>query len=96
MQQRPEIGILFHSPELARDMVAELEELDTDRLEHVYELKLVKSPPDSRGDFTVYTWSIEWLERVDGEIVRHTSEPDIGVWETIELFFPGLVPESMT
>ena len=45
--------------ELARDMITELEELDADRLEHFYELKLVNSPPEGRGEFTVFTWSIE-------------------------------------
>ena len=87
------MGILFHSPELAKHMV---DELDAGGLEHVYELKLVRSPAESKGEFTVYTWNIEWHERVDGELIRHTSEPDVGVWDTIKLFFQGWVPEGMT
>ncbi len=70
--------------------------LDKSRLQNVYELELVKSPPESKGEFTVYTWNVEWIERVDGEVVRHNSEPGVGVWERIKLFFQGLVPESLT
>lgn len=88
-----EMGILFHSPEMAEEMVAELE---ADALNHVYELELVRSPPESKGEFTVYTWDIEWLERVDGQVVRHTKEPNIGVWDSILLFLQGFAPESMT
>jgi putative cardiolipin synthase len=88
-----EIGILFDSPELARVMVAEL---DAGGLEHVYELKLVKSPSESKGEFTVYTWDIEWLEHVGDETIRHTKEPGVGIWDRIKVFFLGLWPESMT
>lgn len=88
-----EMGILFHSPELAAQMV---KGLDKSGLQNVYELELVKSPPESKGEFTVYTWNVEWIERVDGEVVRHNSEPGVGVWERIKLFFQGLVPESLT
>jgi putative cardiolipin synthase len=88
-----EIGILFHSPEMAGEMAAEL---DASGLEHVYELKLVKSPPESKGEFTVYTWNIEWLERVDGQIVWHAKEPNVGIWDSLLLFLKGFVPESMT
>ena len=88
-----EMGIIFHSPEMAERIVAAL---DDRGLGYVYELKLVKSPPESKGEFTVFTWDIEWLEQVDGETIRHTSEPHVGPWETIKLFFQGFVPESMT
>ncbi len=87
-----EMGIVFHSPEMAGKLVSEL---DKDGLEHVYELKLVRSPAESKGEYTTYTWDIEWLERVDGETIRHTSEPGVGVWESIKLFFSGLAPESL-
>ena len=86
-----EMGILFHSPEMARDMASVL---DTEALEHLYELKLVRSPEESKGEFTVYTWSIEWLEHVDGKTIRHTSEPGVGTWESFKLFLSGLLPES--
>jgi len=86
-----EMGILYHSPEMARQMASDLSD---GTLEHVYELKLVKSPAESKGEFTTYTWSIEWLERVDGETVRHTSEPDVGLWDQFILFFSGMLPES--
>jgi putative cardiolipin synthase len=87
-----EMGIVFHSPEMAGKLVSEL---DKDGLEHVYELKLVRSPAESKGEYTTYTWDIEWLERVDGETIRHTSEPGVGVWESIKLFFSGFAPESL-
>ena len=87
-----EMGILFHSPEMASEMAAAL---DRRGLEQVYELKLVRSPAESKGEFTVYTWNIEWLERVDGKTIRHTSEPGIGVWDRFILFFSGFVPESL-
>jgi putative cardiolipin synthase len=88
-----EMGILFKSPELAERFVSAL---DQKGYESVYELELVKHPPESKGEFTVYTWNIEWVERVDGEVIRHKSEPDVGVWDSIMLFFKGLVPETMT
>jgi putative cardiolipin synthase len=87
-----EMGILFHSPEMASDLA---KALDSEGLEHVYELKLVRSPAESKGEFTTYTWNIEWLERVDGETIRHTSEPGIGVWDSIKLFFASMAPESL-
>ena len=87
-----EMGIVFHSPEMAADLAKALDEKG---LEHVYELRLVRSPAESKGEFTTYTWSIEWLEQVDGETIRHTSEPGVGAWETIKLFFNGLAPESL-
>jgi len=87
-----EMGILFHSPEMAGKLASTL---DQEGLEHVYELKLVRSPAKSKGEFTTYTWNIEWLERVDGETIRHTSEPDVGAWESIKLFFSGMAPESL-
>ena len=87
-----EMGIVFHSPELADEMAGNL---DKEGLEHVYELKLVRSPAESKGEFTSYTWNIEWLELTDGETIRHTSEPDVGVWESIKLFFSGMAPESL-
>ena len=58
-------------------------------------MKLVRSPAESKGEFTSYTWNIEWLELIDGETIRHTSEPDVGVWESIKLFFSGMAPESL-
>ena len=87
-----EMGILYHSPELAKKMVSQL---DLHGVEHVYELKLVRSPAESKGEFTTYTWNIEWLERVDGKEVRHTSEPDIGAWDSVILFFSSMLPESL-
>ncbi len=87
-----EMGIVFHSPEMAGEMARGL---DKKGLGHVYELKLVRSPPESKGEFTTYTWEIEWLERVDGEKIRHTSEPGVGTWESIKLFFNSLAPESL-
>lgn len=87
-----EMGILVHSPELAGYFG---DRLDSGRLEHVYELKLVRSPAESQGAYTSYSWKIEWLERIGGETVRHTSEPDVGVWESIKLFFSGFAPESL-
>ena len=87
-----EMGIVFRSPEMAREFA---HEIDKDALEHVYELKLVRSPAESKGEFTTYTWNIEWLERVDGETIRYTSEPGVGAWERFMLFLNGLVPESL-
>ena len=87
-----EMGIVFHSAEMASEMASSLDEKG---LQHVYELKLVRSPPESKGEYTTYTWNIEWLERVDGETIRHTSEPGVGVWESFKLFFSGLAPESL-
>ena len=87
-----EMGIVFHSPEMAGEMASALDE---GGLEHVYELKLVRSPAESKGEFTTYTWNIEWLEWIDGETVRHTSEPGVGVWDSIKLFFSSLAPESL-
>ena len=87
-----EMGIVFHSAEMASEMASSLDE---EGLQHVYKLKLVRSPPESEGEFTIYTWNIEWLERVDGETIRHTSEPGVGVWESIKLFFSSLAPESL-
>ena len=87
-----EMGIVFHSPEMAGEMARNL---DKDGLKHVYELKLVRSPAESKGEYTTYTWDIEWLERVDGETIRHTSEPGVGVWESIKLFFSSFAPESL-
>jgi putative cardiolipin synthase len=87
-----EMGILIHSPKMARELARELEE---DAREHVYELELVKNPPESKGEFTTYTYDIEWLERVNGETIRHTSEPGVGVWDRIILFFSSFVPEPL-
>lgn len=87
-----EMGIVFHSPEMATDLG---KALDAGGLEHVYELKLVRSPAESKGEFTSYTWNIEWLERVDGETIRHTSEPGVGFWDSIKLFFSSMAPESL-
>ncbi|MEE9266609.1 MAG: phospholipase D-like domain-containing protein, partial [Gammaproteobacteria bacterium] len=87
-----EMGIVFHSPEMAGKMAREL---DKDGLEHVYELQLVRSPAESKGEYTTYTWDIEWLERVDGETIRHTSEPGVGILESIKLFFSSFAPESL-
>ena len=86
-----EMGIVFHSPEMAKEMA---DTLDAEGLEHLYELKLVKSPAESKGEFTVYTSSIEWLERIDGKTIRHTSEPGVDLWDRFILFFSGLLPES--
>ena len=86
-----EAGVIFHSPEMASRWANELKE---NTLEHVYELELVKSPAESRGEFTFYTWNIEWLERMDDKTVRHEKEPGIGVWDRILLFLKGLVPEG--
>lgn len=86
-----EMGIVFHSPEMAEHMASEL---DAGGMGHVYELNLVKSPPESRGEFTVYTWNIVWEEKVGDEVIRHTSEPNVGIWDSIKLFFAGLLPES--
>ena len=86
-----EVGLIFHSSEMASRWVNELNE---NTLDHVYELELVKSPAESRGEFTFYTWNIEWLERIDGNTVRHEKEPGIGVWDRILLFLKGLVPEG--
>ena len=86
-----EVGLIFHSSEMASRWVNELNE---NTLEHLYELELVKSPAESRGEFTFYTWNIEWLERIDGKTVRHEKEPGIGVWDRILLFLKGLVPEG--
>ncbi|GMQ83264.1 MAG: phospholipase D family protein [Rhodothermia bacterium] len=87
-----EMGIVFHSREMAEEFVRDL---DKGALQHVYELKLVRSPAESKGEFTAYTWNIEWLERVDGETIRHTSEPGVGGWERFMLFLNSLVPESL-
>ncbi len=87
-----EMGIVFHSPEMAGEMARNL---DKDGLKHVYELKLVRSPAESKGEYTTYTWDIEWLERVDGETIRHTSEPGVGILESIKLFFSSFAPESL-
>lgn len=86
-----EMGIVIHSPEMATHMASDL---DDGKKEHVYQLRLVRSPPESRGEFTVYTWDIVWDEQVRGETVRHTDEPRVGLWERIKLFFAGLLPES--
>lgn len=74
------MGIVFHSPELARAMVSDL---DRGGLEHVYELELATD-----------STRIVWIERKDGEVIRHTDEPGIGAWESIKLFFAGMAPES--
>lgn len=86
-----EVGVMFHSPEMASRWA---NEIDENALEHVYELELVQSPAESRGEFTYYTWDIEWLERIDGKTVRHEKEPGIGFWNRILLFLKGLVPEG--
>jgi len=86
-----EMGILAHSPELAEVWMSRL---DGKGLEQAYELELVRSPAESKGPFTVYKQNIEWIERTGSETVRHTSEPDVGGWETFKLFFSGMVPES--
>jgi putative cardiolipin synthase len=88
-----EMGILIHSPELAMYLISLIEK---GKLENAYELKLVRSPAESQGEFTTYTWDIEWIERVNGEIVRHTSEPGIDALDSVEIFFYGFVPESLT
>ena len=86
-----EIGVLFDSPELAKIM---LSRLGTEGLEHVYRLELVRSPSESKGEFTTYTWNIEWIEQMDGETVHYTSEPEVGAWDSLKLFLLGFVPES--
>jgi len=86
-----EMGILFHSMEMASEFAGEFDE---GGLEHVYELKLVRSPAESKGEFTTYAWNIEWLERLDGDTTRHSGEPGVGAWDRFLLFINGLVPES--
>jgi hypothetical protein len=85
------MGILFHSMEMASEFAGEFDE---GGLEHVYELKLVRSPAESKGEFTTYAWNIEWLERLDGDTTRHSGEPGVGAWDRFLLFINGLVPES--
>lgn len=86
-----EMGIVFQSPDLAAALTRVLEGGER---KNVYELKLEKPPAESQGESTVTTSNIEWLERIDGKTIRHTSEPGVGAWESFILFFSGLAPES--
>ncbi len=86
-----EVGVMFHSPEMARVWAIEL---DDSRLDHVYELELVRSPEESRGEFTYFTWDIEWVEHVDDDVIQHKKEPNLSGWDKFILFFQGLVPEG--
>ena len=86
-----EVGVMFHSPEMADIWVSEIMRT---RLEHVYELERVRSPTESRGEFTYFTWNIEWVEHVDGETIRHKKEPSLSAWDTFILFLKGFVPEG--
>ncbi len=86
-----EVGVMFHSPEMARIWVSEL---DDTMLDHVYELELVRSPEESKGEFTYFTWSIDWIEQVDGDAIRHRKEPNLTAWDKFVLFLKGLVPEG--
>jgi hypothetical protein len=85
------MGILAHSPELAWAWGTRLEDKG---LEQLYELELVRSPAQSEGEFTVYTKHIEWIERKNGETIRHTTEPGVGASDSIKLFFSNMAPES--
>jgi putative cardiolipin synthase len=86
-----EMGILAHSPELAWAWGTRLEDKG---LEQLYELELVRSPAQSEGEFTVYTNHIEWIERKNGETIRHATEPGVGASDSIKLFFSNMAPES--
>jgi len=86
-----EMGILMYSPELAWTWGTRLEDKG---LEQLYELELVRSPAESEGAFTVYTKHIEWIERMNGETIRHATEPGVGTSDSIKLFFSGMAPES--
>ena len=86
-----EMGIVFHSPELARALVSHL---DRSELENMYQLELVTTPAKITGEFATDSTRIVWIERKDGEVIRHTDEPGIGTWESIKLFFAGMAPES--
>jgi putative cardiolipin synthase len=86
-----EMGIVFHSPELARALVSAL---DRGELENMYELELVTTPAKITGEFATDSTQIVWIERKDGEVIRHTDEPGIDAWESIKLFFAGMAPES--
>jgi putative cardiolipin synthase len=86
-----EMGILMYSPELAWTWGTRLEDKG---IEQVYELELVRSPAESKGEFTVYTKHIEWIERKNGETIRHATEPGVGASDSIKLFFSGMAPES--
>lgn len=86
-----EMGIVFRSPELAQAMVSAL---DQGGGEHVYELELVTTPAKFTGEFATESTRIVWIERKDGEVIRHREEPGIGAWESIKLFFAGMAPES--
>jgi putative cardiolipin synthase len=86
-----EMGILMYSPELAWTWGTRLEGKG---LQQLYELELVRSPAESEGEFTVYTKRIEWIERMNGETIRHATEPGVGTSDSIKLFFSGMAPES--
>jgi len=86
-----EMGILAYVPELAWTWGTRLEDKG---IEQVYELELVRSPAESEGEFTVYTKHIEWIERKNGETIRHATEPGVGASDSIKLFFSGMAPES--
>jgi putative cardiolipin synthase len=86
-----EMGILVYSPELAWTWGTRLEDKG---LQQLYELELVRSPAESGGEFTVYTNHIEWIERTNGETIRHATEPGVGASDSIKLFFSNMAPES--
>lgn len=80
-KQNTEIGIIFHSPELA-NMVAT--DFDDTILENAYKLELTT---DSDGDEV-----LTWLERDGDRQVVHYREPDVSLWRRLFVGFASILP----
>ena len=72
-----EMGLVIHSPALARRMS---DVLDTDVLARAYEVKL-------GADGKLY-----WLEQLPGGVKRHDTEPGTTAWRRMAVGLIGLLP----
>lgn len=72
-----ELGVLFENKKLASEMGKRFDDIVK---KYAYQLELVTLPKDEEGfDFVEY--SIEWISREKGKVVRYDSEPDTSLWQ---------------
>ena len=77
-----EIGVLLEHPDL---MATRVEKLDAQLPGNWYRLELVSSAADANPE-------IHWLEKTDGETIRHALEPGTTSWQRFKIRVLSLLP----
>lgn len=72
-----ELGFVIESPTLSENIHEAFEELIP---LHAYEVRLAES-----GE-------LYWLERIDGDVIRHDREPNTGIIQRTGIFFLSILP----